>query len=125
MDAEVNARVVYLIRELRTLQDELSNPVADENTGLAVPKLSLETTQELKAVVDGLRPFLWAYLDRWSGNVSAQRKLQLIRIDAAADMLHHLHEDFRTSGIPKTPQTQRLCRQIAAMSDLASRGVAG
>jgi hypothetical protein len=119
MDTELTARVIYLIAELRRIQNELSNPIVDPKTGLAAAKLSLETTRELKAAIDGLRLFLWAYLDTWSGDVPVQHKLQEIRIEAAADMLRLLDAEFRASGMPSTAQAQRLCRQITAMSEMA------
>ncbi len=125
MDAELAARAVYLISQLRELQNRLSNPVIDQKAGIAIPALPLETTQQLKSTVDGLRLFLWAYLDTYSGNRGVQLKLQQIRIDAAADMLHLLEHDFREGGIPRTTQTQRLCRQILAMSNVARGAAAG
>jgi hypothetical protein len=120
MDTELTKRVLHLIRDLRAIQEELSNPISNPQTGMAGAKLPLQTTQEFKAVVDGVRLFLWAYLDTWSGDTAVQHKLQQIRIEAAADMLRLLDQDFRGSGVPDTPQAQRLCLQIVAMYDLAA-----
>ncbi len=125
MDTELAAGVVSLISQLRELQNKLTNPVTDQKTGIAVPRLPLETTQQLKSTVDGLRLCLWAYLDTYSGNRDVQQKLQQIRIDATADMLHLLERDFREGGIPRTTQTQRLCQQILAMSKVARGAAAG
>ncbi len=122
MDTDLNVRVARLIEELRNLQDELSRPTSDQQTGLASARLPLGVARELKAMVDGLRLFLWAYLDTWFGGTDVQDKLQQIRIDAAADMLRLLDQSFHQGGVPKTPQAQRLCQQILNMADLARGG---
>ncbi len=120
MDAKLNARVHDLLGELRNLQDELSHPARDQKSGMASPKLPLETTQQLQSAVDALRLFLWAYLDTYSGNLAVEEKLQQIRTEATADMLCLLDAKFRTGGVPHTPQAQRLCHQIVGMNDLAA-----
>ncbi len=123
MDPDCNARMLRLVSELQKVREELNQPDTDPHTGMAGPKLPLETTQTLKREVDELRLFLWAYLDAWTGNMSVQEKLQQIRIESALDMLRLLDRDFRASKVPPSLTTERFYQQIVAMADFA-RGAA-
>ena len=118
MDPHLTGCVTAVIEQLDYIQRQLSSPETDAQSRLAVPKLSLAEVRRLKATVDRIRIFLWAYLDAWSdGDVNT--RLRQIRIESAADMLGLIDQDFRTRGVPQTTQAKRLCQQIQAMRDLA------
>ena len=116
-----------LLRQIDRVRSELSQPEADPSTGLAVPKVSLDTVNELKRVVDGFRLFLWAYVDARAEHGDTSSRLQLIRMESAADMLGVLSNDFSSSGVPPTREAARLGEQVRNISPLmlGSRPVRG
>lgn len=107
-----------LLRQIDRVRSELSEPDADPSTGLAVPKVSLETVAELKRVVDGFRLFLWAYVDARAERGDTSSRLQMIRIESVAEMLGQLSSDFRTDGVPPTREAARLGEQVRNMTSL-------
>ena len=119
VDFPLHQRVLNVIKELQAIQAELGQPDTDPRSGLAAPKVGVEDAQKLKATVDQLRLFLWAYLDAWShGTADPTSRLQKIRMESAADMLRLLHDDFRLKGVPPSPESQRLAERLREMLPL-------
>jgi len=110
--------VDLLIRHIDRVTSELSAPQADPSTGMAIPKVPLESVVQLKRAVDGFRLFLWAYVDARAEHTDPTSRLQLIRMESAADLLGHLSSDFRTEGVPPTQEAARLGEQVRSISPL-------
>ncbi len=122
MDFPLHQRVLNVISELQAIQAELGQPESDPSSGLAAPKIPIEDAQKLKAAVDQLRLFLWAYLDAWThGAPDPTSRLQKIRMESVADMLRLLHDDFRMTGVPPSPEAQRLGERLRDILPLLQR----
>lgn len=112
-------RIESLIDNIETIRADLSCPVTDPSTGLAVPKVPVNVVHPLKSSVDQFRLFLWAYLDSCSqGDSSPEVRLQQIRMEAASNMLHLLAKDFSTGGVPPTTEASRLGEQLRAIASV-------
>ena len=110
-----------VIEAIELIRTELSHPKQDPITGLAVPKVPVQTVQQLKNSIDQFRLFLWAYLDTWaSGGNDPLLRMRDIRIDCATDLLGRLAGDLQNGGIPPTSQTRRLREQLQIVQVLLS-----
>lgn len=107
-----------LLRHIDRVTMELGEPQADPKTGLAVPKVSLDSVLRLKRAVDSFRLFLWAYVDARAQFGDPAERLQLIRMESAADMLGQLSSDFRTEGVPNSREAARLGEQVRSIGPL-------
>ena len=123
MASEISAglahRIESLIEDIETTRGELSHPATDPSTGLAVPKVPVNSVQRLKCSVDQFRLFLWAYLDTWSqGGSDPELRLRRIRMEAASDMLRLLARDFSSGSVPPADEASRLDEQLRAIASV-------
>lgn len=123
MSSEISAglthRIESLIDDIETIRAELSHPGTDPSTGLAVPKVPVESVSRLKYTVDQFRLFLWAYLDTWpQGGSNPEARLRRIRMEAASDMLRLLTRDFSAGSVPPPDVASRLGEQLRAIASV-------
>jgi hypothetical protein len=118
MAGDVRKMAEQLLADIATLQGELGVPAASAQSGLAVPRISIEEARRLKAAVDMFRMFLWAYLDSWESKQDVQAKLRNIRMDCVSDMIAVLHRDFREHGVPANPSAERIWLEVGRMAEL-------
>ncbi|HEU5450767.1 MAG TPA: hypothetical protein VFU76_02220 [Terriglobales bacterium] len=115
---QLKQRVAQLTEDLRTIQTELEHPTSPG--GVAIPAAPDEVLLELKAAVDRMRLFLWAYFDsRGAKHKPLDTTLQVLRVQRAAEMLHVLRTNLELSGLPSTPSIRDLLNEIRAMADIA------
>lgn len=97
---DVNRRIELVTEELRKLEQELMWTAVDDADSEKLRLLdganSTRLVTEFKIAVDGMRRFLWAYIeaaDRYRG-AGMNYALQTARLQRATEMLHSLHEEL-------------------------------
>jgi hypothetical protein len=104
---DVTQKIERVTAELREIENELMwTPLDDPDEEKLRFLDSVHSTRlvtELKLAVDGMRRFLWAYIeaaDRYRG-AGMNYALQTARLKRATEMLHSLHED-----LPDVPRSE-------------------
>jgi hypothetical protein len=119
MDSQLIERVQAVLWELAAIREELGTPATDPATGLATPKIPSEFVRGFKLEIDQMRLFLWAYMDTWAvGSTDPRNRLEQLRMESAAEMLQHLRQAFRITGVPPTKEGRRLSEQVRAVTPL-------
>jgi hypothetical protein len=97
---DVNRRIELVTEELRKLEQDLMWTAVDDADSEKLRLLdganSTRLVTEFKIAVDGMRRFLWAYIeaaDRYRG-AGMNYALQTARLQRATEMLHSLHEEL-------------------------------
>ena len=118
MPVDLKQRLAKLTEDLRAIQTELEHPTAPG--GVAIPTAPDEVLLELKAAVDRMRLYLWAYFDsRGTKHKPLDTTLQVLRVQRTAEMLHVLRTSLELAGLPNVPSVRDLLSEIRAMAEMA------
>ena len=109
-----------LLRQIDRVRSTLNAPDTGPAAAFTAPKVSLETVEQLKGVVDGFRLFLWAYVEARSEHVDTTTRLRQVRMQSAADLLDKISSDFLSDGVPPTREAARLGEKIRVIGPLLS-----
>lgn len=115
---DVNRRIEHVTEELRQLEQELMWSAVDDADSEKLRLLdgagSTRLVTEFKLAVDGMRRFLWAYIeaaDRYRG-AAMNYALQTARLQRATEMLHSLHEELPEGA---RQEARQLLDQVAEL----------
>jgi hypothetical protein len=115
---DVNRRIELVTAELRKLEHELMWTAVDDADSEKLRLLdganSTRLVTEFKLAVDGMRRFLWAYIeaaDRYRG-AGMNYALQTARLQRATEMLHSLHQEL---GDSERQEARELLEQVAEL----------
>jgi hypothetical protein len=114
----VTKKIERVTAELREIERELLwTPLDDpdlEKLRFLDESHSTRLVTELKVAVDGMRRFLWAYIeaaDRYRG-AGMNYALQTARLKRATEMLHTLHQEMPD---PEREEARSLLERVSEM----------